>query len=129
MGEVFEEICRDWVRLASAAGSLPIRVGRVGSWWDANHQIDVVGLDDQRKVALVGECKWSNRPFDWEELATFQDHVRALGQLARPDAKYYLFAKAGFADSVRRWANTTGATLRTPADLFTPFAPRLTERP
>jgi len=34
MGLPFEAMCRDWVRMASAAGVLGQRVGRVGTWWN-----------------------------------------------------------------------------------------------
>jgi hypothetical protein len=50
-------MCRDWVRLASVAGVLPERVGRVGTWWNPDHQLDIVGLDEQGRAAVLGEAK------------------------------------------------------------------------
>jgi len=47
VGSAFEGACRDWVRMASAAGILRERVGRVGSWWNPDHEVDVVGRDWQ----------------------------------------------------------------------------------
>lgn len=121
LGPAFEIMCRDWVRLASAAGALPTRVGRVGTWWNPDHEIDVVGLDEQARVALVGECKWREQPFAWDDLERFLGHTQALGARLRPDALHLLFSKSGFADRVARWATQTGAWLLTPADLLGPL--------
>jgi AAA+ ATPase superfamily predicted ATPase len=121
MGSAFEELCRDWVRLASAAGTLPTRVGRVGSWWDPSHDVDVVGLDAERRVALTGECKWTARPFGGHELDVYLGHVGALGDRVSPDASHVLFSKSGFTEQVGAWSEQHGALLRTPADLLTPF--------
>jgi AAA+ ATPase superfamily predicted ATPase len=123
LGPTTEAICRDWVRLASAAGAFPERVAAVGTWWDPAHQLDVVGLDDDRRVILAGECKWRNRAFGWDDLQAYLGHVRALAGAAplRPDVLHLLFSKQGFADRVRAWAAQVGARLLTPMDLLGPF--------
>jgi uncharacterized protein len=121
MGPPFEAMCRDWVRMASAAGSLPVRVGIVGTWWTADHELDVVGLDESKKAVLVGEAKWHNHKFDWQDLEKFLDHTRALGRLLVPGALHVLFSKSGFEDNVRRWAASNNARMITPADMVAPF--------
>jgi hypothetical protein len=121
MGLPFEALCRDSVRLASAAGALPARVGQVGTWWNPDHQLDVVGLDDSGHVAGFGECKWHNRPFGADELERYLDHTRALGPRVRPDVLHLLFSKSGFDLRVLRWAETAHARLLGPADLLAPF--------
>lgn len=123
MGLPFEAICRDWVRIADSAGALPERLAAVGTWWDPNHQLDLVALDADRQVAVVGECKWRNRGFGWQDLQAYLEHVRALGQTAgvRPDALHLLFSKQGFDDRVSAWAAGARARLLTPADLLAPL--------
>ncbi len=121
MGAVFESMCRDFVWLASAAGDVPIRVTRVGSWWDPDHQIDVVGLGSDGQVVVTGECKWQTSPFGWDDLERYLGHVHALGRRLRPDATHLLFSKSGFALNVQQWATQKGAQLLTPADLLTPL--------
>ena len=58
MGTLFEEVCREFVRLGGAQ-KLPFRAVRVGDWWTSKSdcQIDVVALGPNREV-LLGECKW-----------------------------------------------------------------------
>ncbi|MDQ3700623.1 MAG: hypothetical protein M3442_06850 [Chloroflexota bacterium] len=121
MGRPFEAMCRDWVRLASAAGALPVRVGRVGTWWNPDHELDVVALDDAGGVAVTGECKWQAQEFGWEALERYLQHTRALGERLRPDVLHLLFSKSGFSDRVSQWAEQTSARLLTPADLLAPF--------
>lgn len=119
MGLPFEALCREWVRLASAQGALPEPVSAVGTWWNADHEIDVVGLDAQRQVVVTGECKWRTQGFTWSDLQTYLGHVRALAEVAplRPDALHLLFSKNGFDPRVEAWAAGTHARLIGPTDL------------
>lgn len=121
MGLPFEAMCRDWVRLASVVGVLPDRVGRVGTWWNPDHQLDIVGLDEQGRAAVLGEAKWQTQPFTYQELERYLGHVRALGNHSHPDTLHLLFSKTGFADDVQRWAGANHARLLTPADMLARF--------
>lgn len=121
MGLPFEAMCRDWVRMASAAGALVRRVGRVGTWWNPDHELDIVGLDEDSRATVLGEAKWHAQPFDYQELERYLGHVRALGNLPRLDTLHLLFARAGFADDVRRWADANNARLLTPEDMLASF--------
>jgi AAA+ ATPase superfamily predicted ATPase len=123
LGLPFEAMCRDWTRLASAAGILPIRVGRVGTWWNPDHQLDVVGLDDEGQVAVLGEAKWQARPFSYDDLQRYLGHARALGNLVRPDVLHLLFARGGFSAEVESWAGRGHTRLLGPAELLGPFTP------
>ncbi|MCC6174388.1 MAG: ATP-binding protein [Chloroflexi bacterium] len=121
LGLPFESVCREWIGQASAAGILPERLTAVGSWWNPQHQVDVVGLDAERQVAVTGECKWRNQGFTWADLETYLGHVQALAGAApvRPDLTHLLFSKAGFDARVQTWAANSRARLITPSDLLT----------
>jgi hypothetical protein len=79
LAPAFEEIVRDWVRHHGIAGAT-----QVGSWWGpaldrfraskerTNEEIDLVGMA-RRRVVLIGEARWSDRPMD----------VGILGQIER----------------------------------------------
>jgi hypothetical protein len=47
--------------------------------------------------------------------------VRAAGNLSRPDTAHLLFARAGFADDVQRWADVHNARLLTPESMLASF--------
>lgn len=121
MGLRFEAIGRDWVRLASAAGVLPVRAGRVGSWWNPEHQVDIVGLDADGRLAVAGECKWHTAPFAWDDLERYLAHLAAMGARVRPDVLHLLCSKSGFVRRVEAWAAQTHARLLTPAALLAPW--------
>jgi uncharacterized protein len=120
-GYPFEALCHSWVGLASAAGALPVRASAVGTWWNPHHQLDVVGLDADRVVAITGECKWGT--FDEHDLQAYLDHVRAVGTALRmrPDSFHLLFSGRDFADGVRRWAAGTRCMLIDPPTLLADF--------
>lgn len=104
----FEGLCREWV----------LRTGRatkVGTWWGnalnelrregtrQSEEIDVVGLR-RSVVAVLGECKWKNKPLGIDvlhELETYK--IPALRQakvrLAQ-DLSIVLFSKSRFGGSL-----------------------------
>ena len=123
MGPAFEAMGRDWLRLAAAAGALPVRVVTVGNWWNPNHELDVVGLDERGRAVVTGEAKWHNRPFGWDDLERYLAHVAALGDRVHPELLHVLLAKSGFSPRVVEWATGNRARLLTPADMLAPFTP------
>jgi hypothetical protein len=44
---------------AGALGHLPFTPDQVGSAWNREAQIDVVGLNRMEKTMILGECKWT----------------------------------------------------------------------
>jgi hypothetical protein len=72
MGEVFESVCRDFVRQGKGLRFKPVRVGR---WWTANNEIDIVATDGGTR-ALVAECKWGT--VDARDLATLRKRTQTL---------------------------------------------------
>ena len=54
----FEELCREWIRVASNQGKLAAEVKQIGSHWSRLVQVDVVGINWQTRSVLIGECKW-----------------------------------------------------------------------
>ena len=78
MGDVFEQICREFVRHTPALPFTPLRIGQ---WWspDGSHELDVVALGGEGEV-LAGECKWGS--VTARDLSTLRERARMLvGQL------------------------------------------------
>jgi uncharacterized protein len=75
----------------------------VGQWWYQEHEVDVVGLTDERTL-IAGECKYQNSPADHSALFSLEDHVRELRWTPpdgdERDVEYALFSRSGFAESV-----------------------------
>ena len=65
----WEELCREWTLRAGAAKVLPFMPDDVGSAWNANAQIDVVGINTMEKTLMLGECKWTLSAVDRDVLS------------------------------------------------------------
>lgn len=119
LGTSFEEMCRDWVRVAVGAGALDLPLTRVGTWWGGSDEVRVVGLDAAGDVLLAGDARW--RSFSWNDLEAYLSRLDAMGDLVRADVQHVLFSKTEFDPLVVKWAAQTGAKLLRPADLLAPF--------
>lgn len=117
----WEDICREHV-LREEDG-----VSAVGRWWGsartaANRtevrEVDVVGVDGGRNVLVVGMCKWTMSPIDFDELNLLD---RLIPHIAGEDARpvRYLFSRSGFTDRLITHAGLD-PTLRlvTPAEIY-----------
>lgn len=99
MGQVFEEICRQYLFLPQIYAGLPFPIGEIGRWWGNNpkakrqEEIDLMSVSD--KKALFCECKWRNEKVDLSVVDTLQER----GELFTYQEKYYcIFSKSGFSN-------------------------------
>jgi AAA+ ATPase superfamily predicted ATPase len=60
----WKELCWEWVLRAGALGNLPFMPDQVGSAWNRQAQVDVVGLNRMEKTLILGECKWTLEAVD-----------------------------------------------------------------
>lgn len=94
----WEEICREWVLRAGAAGILPYLPDKVGSVWNARAQVDVVGINFMEKSIMLGECKWTLKPADRSVLAELVEKKAGLVIPAKGDWKVHFlgFSRSGW---------------------------------
>ena len=64
--------------------------------------IDVVGINEADKTAVIGECKFRNRSFGKEECETLMDRARLLAPYRIE--KYLMFSLGGYSDWVVEYA-------------------------
>jgi AAA+ ATPase superfamily predicted ATPase len=105
MGPVFEEVCREYVRLRPADRGGLIR--RVGRHWERDWDLDVAA-EDSRGQLLVGECKWTRCPVGRDALRQFQSRAANHPLLARRRPQLLFFSKAGFTQGAIRFASEAG---------------------
>lgn len=76
---------------------------KIGKWWEKEKEIDVVGINNQTKQIVFGECKWSNKPVGtniYEDLKKKAGYVQ--WQKDKRKEYYILFSKSGFtADMIK----------------------------
>lgn len=105
MGAVFEEICQDYTFRCGIEGRFGCSITRVGKWRGTDpvkkcpSDVDVVGLDETGRIAVIGECKFRNEKFSKTEYETLLDRARLItGYSVR---RYLMFSLSGFTDWVR----------------------------
>jgi AAA+ ATPase superfamily predicted ATPase len=78
---------------------------KVGRWWDKNEEIDIVALNENERIALFGEAKWSNRPVgvDVYENLKRKTNLVEWNRGERKD-RYCLFSKSGFTEDMLKLA-------------------------
>lgn len=98
MGNIFEEICKQYLWKLLLNGESPVEFKDLGRWWGndsstrSQAEIDIMGEQD-KDTALFGECKWTNEKVDVGVL----EKLAGRSLLFHYNKVYlYLFAKNGF---------------------------------
>jgi len=109
LGRAFERVARETLRRDRA---LPFPLHRIGRWWDAQDEIDVVGVNDEANAILFGEVKWSARPLGTDILRRLKEKGARVdwGGPRRREA-FALFSRNGFTPELRRLARREGVLL------------------
>jgi len=112
----FEELAQSWIRKQGRAGNLPFEPEAVGSHWSRHVQVDVVAVNWQTKDMLLGECKWTETPIDKRIIRELVEKKKpkVLKDMAISDdwrVHYAFFARRGFTDAARAYAQERGALL------------------
>lgn len=117
----WEQVCREHI-LHRVAG-----VSAVGRWWGQvptgdgrrteEREIDVVGVDADRRPVVAGMCKWTSQPVDVGELNLLTRLTPHLG--ATDDMDLWLFSRSGFTQRLAAYAESDRRLhLATPADIY-----------
>jgi hypothetical protein len=56
---IYEDVCMGICKDLMKDGL--IQFTTIGKWWSKDEEIDIVALDEEKKTAYFGECKWSNK--------------------------------------------------------------------
>lgn len=110
MGNIFEDMCRQYMWQLLLRGEIECMFVSLGRWWGNDPiekkqtEIDIIGFSDDDS-AVFGECKWTNEPVDVKVLET----LRYRANLFHHEKKYlYLFAKNGFTAKCKEQAEYMG---------------------
>ena len=126
-GAPFENICIYYLRHLRKIGQVPFRFLKIGRFWGkvthkaegkkpytTSEEIDIYATDSTQTKYILGECKFTNEPFDMSQLKKLQAKLSLQGEVW-----YYLFSLSGFTDSVKEYAaNNTNTILITAEDIL-----------
>lgn len=97
MGNIFEEICKQYLWQLLLVGKSPVIFNDLGRWWGANpktksqEEIDIIGAD--KTAAIFAECKWTNENVD---VSVLEKLIERSNLFHYEEKYYYLFSKTGF---------------------------------
>lgn len=97
MGQVFEEICIQYLFQPSVYAGLLFPTGKIGRWWGNNpgtkrqEEIDLMAVFENQ--ALFGECKWRNEKTD---AGVVKRLLERADMFAYRRKQIFVFSKSGF---------------------------------
>jgi AAA+ ATPase superfamily predicted ATPase len=96
---VFEQVCEQYFWEKGLQGKLPFEPRRIGGWWKANREVDLVILGEVH-VMLV-ECKWSSHPVGIDILRDLEAKASEVMREAKLEKSVYaLCSRSGFTNQL-----------------------------
>ena len=99
---VFEDICRQYLRKLNKNRELPFVFINIGRWWGNNpkerrqEEIDIIATNNSE--AIFCECKWRNEKTNIEVFSNLKKRAQLLPKYI--PKKYLLFSKSGFTSTL-----------------------------
>jgi len=106
MGEVFEEICKQYLWRENLAERLPFYFRDAGRWWGTNplkkseQEIDILAVGEN--CAIFCECKWTTEPVG---SGILNNLIEKSLMFDYDDKFYFIFSKSGFTDECKKREN------------------------
>jgi len=103
MGNVFEEICLEYLWRENIAERLPFYFKDAGRWWGTNPQtksqqeIDIIAFEDNR--AIFCECKWTNEKVKQDVVYNL---IEKSKMFSYSEMIYYIFSKSGYSSECKK---------------------------
>ena len=111
--KTFEAVSVEYLRTMNKREKLPFHFLTIGRWWgkvtrttadgrkeSTSEEVDIIASDRDENNYIIGECKFTNAPFDHGQLNALKEKTKLKGE-----KYYYLFSLNGFTDSVKKEAS------------------------
>jgi hypothetical protein len=96
---VFEQACRQYFWRVGLRGQLPFMPRQIGGWWQANQEVDLVLLGEERMMLV--ECKWSSRPVGADILQALEaKSVDVCRDAGLQNVDFGLCSRSGFTEQL-----------------------------
>lgn len=94
---VFEKVCIQEMWQLNRENKFDCKFQKIGKWWDKNIEIDIVGLNEEEKAIIFGECKYLDKKVDVDLFYQLAQKGKAVDWHREYRKEYYiLFSKSGF---------------------------------
>lgn len=102
---VYEDVCKERMWQLNAEGAWPFHFSKLGRYWDAQTEIDIVALDPEGKNIVFGEYKYWQEPVGIDVLTKLEAKVRSvLWERNNRNVWYVLFSISGFTKELEELA-------------------------
>lgn len=95
---IFEDVCKEYLRMKNRREELPFHFTRIGRWWNKTDELDVVAVDYERKNYILGECKFKKSTFGISDFKKMKE--KFVPGIADGNIYYWVFSKGGFTKEV-----------------------------
>lgn len=103
---IFEDICKEYMLTLGGQEYFNFHIEKLGKWWDGNNEIDIVGLNDESKDILFGECKYWDSKVDIDVLNALIDKAESVSWNNKNRKEHFaIFSKVGFTDRLIKIAS------------------------
>ena len=104
---IYEDICKQKMWSLVASGKLKIQYNKIGRWWNNSEEIDIVGLNEEEKSIIFGECKYykDGKPMGAKVFYDLKEKSR-LVDWNRTNRKemFILFSASGYTEELKKIA-------------------------
>ncbi|MFB6208714.1 MAG: ATP-binding protein [Candidatus Nanohaloarchaea archaeon] len=90
----FETLCQKSLPIL-----LPKKYRKIGRWWYKEHEVDVVGIADNR--VILGEAKFKDKKLGKKTLYDLEQKAENI-RVEKTDFEYTLFSKSGFTEELHQ---------------------------
>lgn len=122
MGDIFEDICKEYLIRLARLRKLPFIPYHIGKWWGNNpvlkaqDDVDLLAIDKTGTKAIFVECKFTSKLVPYEEYVDLLTATKAFPNIK--EKHLYFISKSGYTKPVIKQAEIDGAILLTIDDLF-----------
>jgi AAA+ ATPase superfamily predicted ATPase len=100
---IFEQVCSQYFWWRGLAGELPFIPQKIGGWWKAHQEVDLVLLGDD--ILMTTECKWSSRPVGIDIFHHLESKTSSVLQdTGQHTVRYALCSRSGFTEHLKNLA-------------------------
>lgn len=111
---IYEDICKQKMWDLVANEKLEVQYNKIGRWWNNYTEIDVVGLNEDEKAIVFGECKYYKDGKQMEAKVFYELKEKSkLVDWKIDDRKelFILFSVSGYTDELKKIASQNNGLL------------------
>lgn len=111
-GRAFENVCKEILVELNNSRNLPFEFARIGGWWQAELEIDIVALNERTGDILFCDVEWKNGKTPLKALEDLRTKADMVGWKAGKRREHFaLFSRGGFEKALEEKARMEGVLL------------------